>query len=357
MTGPDALRVENVRVSFGSVLVLDDVSLSVPQDSFTAVLGASGSGKTTLLRTVAGFERPASGTLELAGRAVAAPGRHVPPERRHLGYVAQEGALFPHLTVAANVGFGLRRRQRTAARIDDLVDLVGLAGLQRRYPHELSGGQQQRAALARALARRPTLVLLDEPFASLDAALRTTIAADVARLLRAAGTAVVLVTHDQQEALALADQVAVLRHGRIAQLGPPRELYERPADPELARFLGDANLVPAEIRGDLAVTPLGPLPTGPLGAASGIALIRPEQVTIGAGHDGTDGLAAVVTEQSFHGHDSMVTLRPVAACGIDEIRARVPGGRVFSPGEKVLLSATGHAPSWPAPADGGDGGQ
>jgi iron(III) transport system ATP-binding protein len=359
MSGPPALLVADVRVSFGSVLVLDDVSLTVPEESFTAVLGTSGSGKTTLLRTVAGFERPASGTVELAGRGVVAPGRHVPPERRHLGYVAQEGALFPHLTVAANVGFGLRRRQRSAARIGELLDLVGLAGLQRRYPHELSGGQQQRAALARALALRPALVLLDEPFASLDAALRATVRTDIARMLREAGTAVVLVTHDQQEALSLADQVAVLRRGRIAQIGPPRDLYARPADPELARFLGEANLVPAEICPGTAVTPLGSLPTDtrstePGGPPHGVALIRPEQITISPDDGAGPGLAAVVTGQTYHGHDSMVTLRPVAGCGIDEIRAREPGHRVFAPGETVRLSAAGHAPTWPEPGGAPD---
>ena len=348
MSGTTALRVEGLRVAFGPVQVLTDVNLTVPERSFTAVLGASGSGKTTLLRTIAGFERPGSGSVELAGRAVNAPGRHVPPERRHIGYVAQEGALFPHLTVAGNVGFGMPRGKRSAPRIDELLDLVGLAGLQRRYPHELSGGQQQRVALARALALSPSLVLLDEPFASLDAALRASMRADIARVLRAADTSVVLVTHDQQEALSLADQVVVLRQGRVAQVGEPRQLYARPGDPDLARFLGEANLVPAEIRGAEAVTALGALPTEPSQWASGIALVRPEQITVGDTGDPGEGMAAVVAEQTYHGHDSMVILRPVTDCGIDEVRARVPGDRVFSPGEKVLLRAAGQVPTWPA---------
>jgi iron(III) transport system ATP-binding protein len=349
MSETTALRVEGLRVAFGPVQVLTDVNLIVPERSFTAVLGASGSGKTTLLRTVAGFERPASGSVELAGQTVNAPGRHVPPERRRIGYVAQEGALFPHLTVAGNVGFGMRRRgKRSAGRIDELLDLVGLAGLQRRYPHELSGGQQQRVALARALALSPALVLLDEPFASLDAALRTSMRADIARVLRAADTSVVLVTHDQQEALSLADQVVVLRQGRVAQFGEPRQLYARPTDPDLARFLGEANLVPAEIRGAEAITALGTLPTDPAQWASGIALIRPEQVTVGDTSGAGEGMVAVVAEQTYHGHDSMIILRPVSDCGIDEIRARMPGDRVFSPGDKVLLRATGSVPTWPA---------
>jgi iron(III) transport system ATP-binding protein len=345
-----ALRVEGLRVAFGPVQVLSDVTLTVPERSFTAVLGASGSGKTTLLRTVAGFQRPAQGSVELAGQIVDAAGRHVAPERRRVGYVAQEGALFPHLTVAANVGFGLRRGGRSAARIGELLELVGLAGLQRRYPHELSGGQQQRVALARALAIGPSLVLLDEPFASLDAALRTTMRADVARVLRAAGTSVVLVTHDQQEALSLADQVVVLRQGRVAQVGEPRALYARPTDPELARFLGEANLVPAEIRGTEAITALGTLRTEPSQWTAGIALIRPEQITVRDTSDGGQGMPAVVAGQTYHGHDSMVSLRPADDCGIDEIRVRVPGGTVFPPGSTVQLHAAGSAPTWPAPS-------
>jgi iron(III) transport system ATP-binding protein len=359
MSGTPALRVESLRVSYGTAPVLNDVTLTVPEHSFTAVLGPSGSGKTTLLRAVAGFERPSSGTVTLAGRPVDGPGRHVPAERRRIGYVAQEGALFPHLTVAANVGFALRGGRRAAPRVGELLDLVGLAGLQRRYPHQLSGGQQQRVALARALALSPSLVLMDEPFASLDAALRVSMRADIARVLRTAGTAVVLVTHDQQEALSLADQVAVLRQGQIAQIGDPRELYAQPADPELAKFLGEANLVPAEIHGTEAVTVLGRLPTG-AGAGesppgSGIALIRPEQITIhdqGPDGDTAEGLAAVVTEQAFHGHDSVVTLRPLGDgagdAGLGDLRVRVPGSRAFTPGAMVRLSASGPVRTWPA---------
>ncbi|WP_235945771.1 ABC transporter ATP-binding protein [Metallococcus carri] len=181
------LRLRGVRIAYGPVAVLDGVDLAVPEHSFTAVLGSSGSGKTTMLRTIAGFHRPDAGTIELAGHVVAGPTTHVRPERRRLGYVAQEGAIFPHLTVAGNIGFGLPRRARTPDRIDELLELVGLAGLRRRYPHELSGGQQQRVALARALALKPSTVLLDEPFASLDAALRTSVRTDIARVLHESG--------------------------------------------------------------------------------------------------------------------------------------------------------------------------
>jgi iron(III) transport system ATP-binding protein len=332
MSASPELLVDALRVSFGPVRVLIDVAFEVAERSFTAVLGSSGSGKTTLLRTIAGFERPQSGTVELAGRTVDGPGRHLAPERRGLGYVPQEGALFPHLTVAGNVGFGLRRRARTAARINDLLDLVGLGGLGRRYPHELSGGQQQRVALARALALEPRLVLLDEPFASLDAALRMSVRADISRALREAGTTVVLVTHDQQEAMSLADQVAILRHGRIAQIGSPRDIYAHPVDPDMAGFLGDANLVHADVRGSEAITALGTLRTHPFGQGKGkgIVLIRPEQIAIRTDNGG-DGMQAKIIEQTYHGHDSTLTLCPLRECGVDVLRVRVSGTARFPP--------------------------
>jgi iron(III) transport system ATP-binding protein len=345
MTASPVLRIDAVQISFGSMPVLLDVGLEVPEGSFTAVLGSSGSGKTTLLRTIAGFQRPDSGTVELTGRIVDDAGRHVPPERRKLGYVPQEGALFPHLTVAGNVGFGLRRRTRTTARVEKLLDLVGLVGLNGRYPHELSGGQQQRVALARALALEPSLVLLDEPFASLDAALRASVRADIARVLRAAGTSVVLVTHDQQEALSLADQVAVLRDGRIAQIGSPRDIYNRPVDPDMAAFLGEANLVRTTLHGANAVTALGTLTTQHHDHTHGIVLIRPEQIAILA--DGVGGgLPATVVEQTYHGHDSMLTVRPLHDCGVDVLRVRVSGTTTFRPADEVRLSASGSAPTW-----------
>jgi iron(III) transport system ATP-binding protein len=285
-----ALDVVGLAMSFGTTEVLTDVSLSVPKHSITAVLGSSGSGKTTLLRIIAGFERPRAGVVKLAGEVIEGPDRHVAPERRRLGYVPQEGALFPHLSVAANVGFGLGRRGGRSKRVDELLELVGLPDLGLRYPHELSGGQQQRVALARALAIEPPVVLLDEPFSSLDAALRISVRADISRVLRESGTAVVLVTHDQQEALSMADQVAVLRDGRVAQVGRPREIYAKPVDAEMAAFLGEANLVDAVVSDSVAVTALGRLGTDTRIAASGTALIRPEQITISVGPDAA-GLA------------------------------------------------------------------
>ncbi|MDQ3346072.1 MAG: ABC transporter ATP-binding protein, partial [Chloroflexota bacterium] len=233
--------------AFDDVIAVDGVDLDVRRGEFLSVLGPSGCGKTTLLRLVAGFERPDSGGIEIGGRVVAGPRRHLPPEQRHIGMVFQESALFPHLDVAGNIGFGLPRRDRES-RIAELVALVGMAGLQRRMPHELSGGQQQRVALARALAPHPALILLDEPFSSLDATLRSQLRVDVREILRSAGATTLFVTHDQGEALEISDRVAVMRAGRIEQVSTPAELYLRPVNRFVAGFVGEANLLPGEVR-------------------------------------------------------------------------------------------------------------
>ena len=223
-----ALRVTDVWKSYAATAVLRGVSLSVGDSSLTAILGASGAGKSTLLRVVAGFEAADAGTVALGGAVTDDGRRRVPPERRHIGYVPQDGALFPHLTVRANAAFALPRRERQGAFVNEMLDLVGLANFGRRYPHELSGGQQQRVAIARALASRPKLVLLDEPFAALDASLRSSVRADVLGALRATGTAGVLVTHDQDEALTMSDRIAVMNGGVVEQCGTPEDVYERP---------------------------------------------------------------------------------------------------------------------------------
>ena len=229
--------------------VLQGVNLSVPAGTLVAVLGLSGCGKTTLLRAIAGFERAQRGRIALGTRTLDDGRRYVPPERRGIGYVPQEGALFPNLNVRANVAFGLSRAERRTSIVDELLELVGLMPLARRFPHQLSGGEQQRVALARALARRPEVILLDEPFSSLDASLRVTVREEVSALLRRQGATTMLVTHDQEEALSLADTVAVLRDGVIVQQGTPAELYSRPVDARLAGFLGEANLLEATFEG------------------------------------------------------------------------------------------------------------
>jgi iron(III) transport system ATP-binding protein len=341
------LRVAGVAKAFGPQPVLRGVDLAVPHGSFTAILGASGSGKTTLLRIVAGFERPDQGVVQLGAEVVDDAGhRFVPCERRRIGYVPQEGALFPHLSVGRNVAFGLPRGPDRRRRVDELLELVGLSGYRRRYPHQLSGGQQQRVALARALAIEPEIVLLDEPFSSLDAAMRASVRADVLGVLRGAGTTSILVTHDQDEALSMADEVAVLRQGVIAQLDAPAALYGRPGDVELARFLGESNVLEGEVHDGTARTALGRLSIeSASGAGSGRArvLVRPEQIKLDDPPNG--GLAATVQSYEYYGHDAVVRVRPDAG-DLPDLVVRVTGGAPLEPGHRVGLSVLGGVVVW-----------
>ncbi len=288
---------------------------------------------------MAGFHPAAAGQVVLHGRVLDDGRSPLAAERRGIGLVPQDGALFPHLSVAANIGFGLPRSQRRA-RVGELLDLVGLPGLGERRPHQLSGGQQQRVALARALAPRPRLLLLDEPFAALDAALRAELRREVAATLRQSGTTAVLVTHDQDEALSFADTVAVLRDGRIAQAGRPDELYHRPTDAAVARVLGEANLIPAEVTGARADTPFGPLAL--LGSApaprSGLALLRPGQLRLTAGPV-EDAVPAKVLGSDFRGHDHRVELRPEAA-GLPEVLIAA-SDRSWPTGGEAYVGAVG----------------
>jgi iron(III) transport system ATP-binding protein len=279
------LGLEGIGKRYGAVVALDGVDLELPAGGRTAIVGPSGSGKTTLLRLIAGFEAPDVGRVMLDGALLADGPVAVPPHRRGIGFVPQDGALFPHLSIERNIGFGLQRRMPGRdARIDALMELVELPrAMRKRRPHELSGGQQQRVALARALARQPKLMLLDEPFSALDAALRASTRKAVAELLDGAGISTILVTHDQVEALSFADRVAVLREGRLVQAGPSRELYLRPHDRDTARFLGEAILLPAQLGDGWIDCCLGRLPadtTGRRGAAE--IMLRPEQVRLTA---------------------------------------------------------------------------
>ncbi len=351
------LAVTGVTKSFGDLRVLDGVDLTIPAGTFTGILGSSGSGKTTLLRLIAGFERLDHGEVKL-GDEVVDDGRHVfvPSEHRRIGYVPQEGALFPHLSVGRNVAFGLRRGARRRDRVLELLEMVGLSGLHRRYPHQLSGGQQQRVALARALATDPQIVLLDEPFSSLDASLRASVRSEVQEVLRHAGTTSVLVTHDQDEALSMADQVAVLRHGVIAQLDTPSGIYRHPLDPALARFLGESNVLhgavgaaPAGQASPMAAdTPLGSLPVEgwPASSAGGPAhvMIRPEQlliVEVGSGR-----VAATVESYKYFGHDAVVRVRPEDH-QLPELVVRITGGTPLVAGSRVGLAVQGPVVAWP----------
>jgi iron(III) transport system ATP-binding protein len=351
------LAVRGVSKSFGHLRVLDGVDLHVPAGSFTAILGSSGSGKTTLLRIIAGFERLDAGEVQLGDDVVDSMDQpYIPSERRRVGYVPQEGALFPHLSVGRNVAFGLHRAPNRRQRVIELLDMVGLEGLHRRYPHQLSGGQQQRVALARALATEPEIVLLDEPFSSLDASLRASVRAEVLEVLRKAGTTSVLVTHDQDEALSMADQVAVLRSGVIAQLDTPAALYGRPSDAALAQFLGESNLITGSVErwpggeSELgADTALGRLAvaswTGPEAGGPAQVMVRPEQLLIGEAIGA--GVGATVESYQYFGHDAVVRVRPDLEA-LPELVVRVTGGHPLATGSRVGLHVAGPVVAWPA---------
>lgn len=302
------LTVRGLHKAYGPVVALAGVDLDVPAGALTAILGPSGCGKTTLLRCVAGFDRPDAGEVRVGDRQVVGTGRYLPPEQRRVAVVPQEGALFPHLTVAGNVGYGLPWAARRSGRVAEALELVGLAGYGDRMPHQLSGGQQQRVAVARALAPRPPLVLLDEPFSVLDAGMRAELRRDVREALRADGATAALVTHDQDEALSMAEHVAVMRQGRIAQSGTPAEVYRGPVDAWVADFIGEAVLLPARVSGGMARTVLGELPVE--GSAEGAAtvLVRPEQVQVLA-DTAPAAVTATVLRQDYFGHDAMLLLR------------------------------------------------
>ena len=305
------LSITQLHATHGRTPVLNGLDLTVPDGTLACVLGPSGCGKSTLLRVIAGFHSASAGHLALRGRTLDDGRTPVPAERRHIGYVPQDGALFPHLTVGGNIGFGLPRNARRE-RVVEMLDLVGLDGLADRHPHQLSGGQQQRVALARALAPRPELLLLDEPFAALDAALRTELRAEVAATLRRAGATAILVTHDQDEALSFADTIAVMRHGRIAQTGSPHTLYHQPVDPDVARFLGEANFLPALLHDGAAGTALGtvPLTTDTPHSGRTTVMLRPEQLRLTTTAPAATAVRTHVLRCVFRGHDHRLELAP-----------------------------------------------
>lgn len=287
--------------------VLHDVSLRIESGTLGAVLGPSGSGKSTLLRCIAGLHRAMSGTIRSGARDLSG----VPPERRRIGLVPQDGALFPHLTVGENVAFGLRRAHRRGRRVEELLDLVELSGMTGRFPHELSGGQAQRVAVARALAPAPDVVLLDEPFSALDATLRGAVREQVRRALAETGTTAILVTHDQTEALSIADRLIVLNDGEVRQIGSPHEVYQRPADLWTGRFVGEAVVLPGQADGARVTTAIGELRLLEPAAGSVTVLVRPEQVRLVDG----SGTAARVVSIDYFGHDALVDLDLVADPG------------------------------------------
>lgn len=335
-----AINLTGVCADYGGPAVLDHLDLQAQSGELLAVLGASGSGKTTLLRILAGFVRPTAGQVALGDRIVVGPSTWVPPERRRIGIVPQEGALFPHLDVAANVAFGLPRG--SSGRVAEMLELVGMADMGSRRPHELSGGQQQRVALARALAPMPEVVCMDEPFAALDAYLRERLREEVRAILRACGTTAVLVTHDQEEALSMADRIAVIRDGRVAQSDEPRRMYQHPVDLDLARFVGSVVELPGTIeRGHLAATALGLIEVDgehPPGTR-GTVVLRPEQIRLSPSSPGHPGTATVLSAAYF-GHSCLVRAR---LDGGTTISVRVPGYLDVQPGASVATEVIGSA--------------
>ncbi len=323
-----ALRARRLGRSFGGVRALDRFDLDVAPGELCVVLGASGSGKTTALRLIAGFEQPDSGVIELFGERVAGEGVFTPPERRGVGMVFQDYALFPHLSVADNVAYGLPRGERREARVREVLELTGLTGLGARAVHDLSGGEQQRTALARALAPHPRLLLLDEPFSNLDPALRARVRGELREILRRAGATAILVTHDQEEALSIADRIAFLWEGRVEQHAAPQEIYLRPATLRVAESIGDAIVLRLPAADDLVRTPLGDLPA-PSGASRCAVVIRPEDVLLRE-----SGTPAEVCGHEFYGHDQMLHVR---LAGGEELRVRVGPGEEFARLDRVAL--------------------
>ena len=337
-----AIQAIAVHKAFGPVRAVDGVNLTIDPGEICALLGPSGCGKTTMLRLLAGFERPDGGCLKVAGQIVAGGKTFVPPEKRRIGMVFQDYALFPHLDVAANVAYALgRRASRDDRRVGEVLELVGLGALGARHPHELSGGQQQRVALARALAGTPDLVLLDEPFSGLDAGLRARVRQEVRSILLAAGVTALFVTHDQEEALSLADRVAVMREGRVAQVGTPEEVYGRPASRWVAEFLGEADVLPGTVADGWVECELARVPADPeLATGAAEVLVRPESVALSYGPSagGRTQLEAVVVEREFFGHDQLVHVELPSG---RRLRSRSLSYPVWHPGDRVRVQLDG----------------
>lgn len=329
-----ALKIDGLTVTYANRPVLNELSLHVPSGAFATVLGPSGCGKTTLLRAIAGFISPFSGTIRFGDQLVSVSSIVVPPERRKVGYVAQEGALFPHLTVAQNIAFGITDNKVKSDLVAELLQLIGMSKFGKRMPNELSGGQQTRVALARALAPEPKVMLLDEPFSALDAALRDDLRAEVSELLKKRKTTTLMVTHDREEALVVADLVALMRSGQFVQTGTPTEVYHDPISPEVAISTGDVLLLNStkdeagKINSVLTPEKLG------TEFVAGKLVIRPEEIRI---KPVGSGIAASVIDLDYYGHDAVVHLE---AAG-ERINVRISGDLTVQVGDQVGLEHVG----------------
>ncbi|WPB82086.1 ABC transporter ATP-binding protein [Archangium violaceum] len=339
-----SLEQLSLRYTPGGTPAVDGLSLALEPGETLALLGPSGCGKTTTLRLVAGFERPDTGAIQLEERVLVGPGAFVPPDQRRMGMVFQDYALFPHLSVLDNVTFGLQSlpRREQVARARALLDLFALGGFEARAPHALSGGQQQRVALARALAPGPRVLLLDEPFSSLDAALRAATRLEVRRVLKSLDTTVLIVTHDQEEAMAFADRMAVMRAGKVEQLGTPESLYLTPRTAFVASFLGGTNQVPGSASGTEARTALGNLPLVAPAQGPVLLSLRPEALRLAAGTNAVAQAGSVLAEvltREFQGYSVVFTVR----CGDLELTVRGNPEATFRPGDRARLEVVGKA--------------
>ncbi len=316
------------------VVAVNSVNLSVQDGEFFALLGPSGCGKSTTLRLIAGLETPDEGTIRLRGEIVADQHRWMPPDERSVGMVFQDYALFPHLTVEANIAFGINgsRRDSRNTRVHELAEMASLTDVLKRFPHQLSGGQQQRVALARALAVNPNIVLLDEPFSNLDAMLREATRTEVRNIVARSGATAILVTHDQEEALSLADRVAVMFDGSIAQMGSPREIYHQPVNPALAGFVGAARLIAGDAEGESVRCPLGCFRLHERQHGRVRVLVRPDTLEVTPDENGS----ARVVETRFHGAYQLVT---VGTPDGSRIEVRAPSRTVFRRGDLCRLTA------------------
>jgi iron(III) transport system ATP-binding protein len=337
-----SLEISHLDVKFGNRKVISDLSFSLNSGEIASLLGPSGCGKTTLLRAIAGLLTPSGGTIRLGAQLVGLSSLSLAPHKRSTGYVPQQGALFPHLNVARNIAFGIDKKKFTQSEMDNLtsemLELIGMSGYEQVMPSELSGGQQTRVALARALAIKPKMVLLDEPFSALDAHLRNELRADVIALLRGLGATAILVTHDREEALVASDKVILMRDGAIAQYGSPEDVYENPTSPEIAVSTGDAMILPAQQGVDGAVNyPLNQIGNVKSAGTKGYVVIRPEEVIVS--HQNSVGMQAKLISLDYFGHDAMLTFSLSHTSEL--IKVRVAGHSGYSVGQTLSLTHEG----------------